>query len=470
MALKLMKLAEEGQSFGTATGSVVLVAWGPHQGLWEADQATHRLRKLPADGWSMEARRFQNWKYASRWEREIGAAVGKRPKPPRDPIRVGCRALSNAVEQIPEWARRPIRSKAVPRSSRWWAAVWLNWTGEAGVRYLMENPGLWTQVASVAWKCGRLKQLHWFVEGSRKQALRRMFPKVTAQGRNLWMSMSQEGHAAMWALSVWGLEERGIPLEPDSHAWRVTVMRQAEHWPLWARRITGRLVSCHSQPAASSGPVANSWGLHDMFSWRHRVPDEISRDLMFVEDLHKMLDERYPNEPALAGLRSEVANVTSIKRIREMHDEAAAIGQAIALLRFESEHGRMARGVAEPLFPGASGITPLITAETIIAEGALMKHCIAGYAKNAIMGRCHLYHVEIEVEGAVEHASLEIGSEGDIRQICGPRNKPPSAALRDFVNQWRAPHIADLEAKNEEARKQWMSRIHGDPQAQRRVG
>lgn len=74
--------------------------------------------------------------------------------------------------------------------------------------------------------------------------------------------------------------------------------------------------------------------------------------------------------------------------------------------------------------PETTGVTFLDTVESICREGALMRHCIAGYAREAVAGYCFLFHVE---RGG-ECASVQVGRDGGVIQAHGPNNRDNAAA------------------------------------------
>lgn len=57
-------------------------------------------------------------------------------------------------------------------------------------------------------------------------------------------------------------------------------------------------------------------------------------------------------------------------------------------------------------------------------EGALMGHCIASYAENAVKGYCYLFHVDYQNE----MASVEVSPQGYVVQSYGPRDRTNSAS------------------------------------------
>lgn len=68
--------------------------------------------------------------------------------------------------------------------------------------------------------------------------------------------------------------------------------------------------------------------------------------------------------------------------------------------------------------PKIDGITFLNTVKAVRDEGQRMGHCIAGYAKQAVQGKCFLFHCEYQGE----LASIMLNERGDVVQSYGPRN------------------------------------------------
>lgn len=74
--------------------------------------------------------------------------------------------------------------------------------------------------------------------------------------------------------------------------------------------------------------------------------------------------------------------------------------------------------------PSLPGVTFLATVGDVAEEGSRMKHCIATRAKDAVDGRCFLFHVDYQGE----QASVEVSAQGTITDAEGPRNSKNDAA------------------------------------------
>lgn len=93
---------------------------------------------------------------------------------------------------------------------------------------------------------------------------------------------------------------------------------------------------------------------------------------------------------------------------------------------------------AEPsvALPDIPGIAFLATVGAVIAEGQRMQHCIGSYAREAMHGKCFLFHVDYQGETA----SIEVDARGMIGQCCGPQNTENTAATwgRRQLETWAA--------------------------------
>jgi hypothetical protein len=85
--------------------------------------------------------------------------------------------------------------------------------------------------------------------------------------------------------------------------------------------------------------------------------------------------------------------------------------------------------------PDMPGVTFLTTVEAVCEEGTEMRHCIASYARGAVEGRYHLFHVTHEGE----HATVMVEAySGRVLQAHGPRNQRNNAVAwgTRVLNQW----------------------------------
>ena len=91
--------------------------------------------------------------------------------------------------------------------------------------------------------------------------------------------------------------------------------------------------------------------------------------------------------------------------------------------------------------PDNKYITFLRNVEEVHKEGALMHHCVAGYAGRAVQGSCHLFHVNYKKA----EATVEVSRTGRVLQSRGPFNKVNAASkygqakLTEWAKQFPAP-------------------------------
>lgn len=86
--------------------------------------------------------------------------------------------------------------------------------------------------------------------------------------------------------------------------------------------------------------------------------------------------------------------------------------------------------------PSNPAVRFLSTVGDIREEAARMQHCVASYAKKAMDGGCYLFHIE----HAGHEATVEVASNGRVRQSCGPRNTRNVATVfgQKVLHQWAA--------------------------------
>ncbi len=161
-----------------------------------------------------------------------------------------------------------------------------------------------------------------------------------------------------------------------------------------------------------------------------------------VEDLgfavRFLIDYPHPFRGSLPGL---------VTRAIRWHEELRAPSRRPAPRRQGERHvpdppTRVAIRRAQPRptarppipLPRVGGVEFLATVDRIQAEARMMENCIASYAASAVSGDCYLFHVR----HAGEHASVEVGPLGDVRQAEGPRNSHNEAADwgADQLRKW----------------------------------
>ena len=127
----------------------------------------------------------------------------------------------------------------------------------------------------------------------------------------------------------------------------------------------------------------------------------------------------------------------------ELH-RGRIVGLAEASIRFHREIAdgevRLLSGADLPVkrppvpLPEVDGLRFLGTTKEIEEEGRLMGHCIPLYANKALRGKSYLFHFD----DAGEMASIEVESNGLVRQSFGPMNCSNNASLkgRQILTRW----------------------------------
>jgi hypothetical protein len=87
--------------------------------------------------------------------------------------------------------------------------------------------------------------------------------------------------------------------------------------------------------------------------------------------------------------------------------------------------------------PEIPGITFLANVSAICQEGARMQHCISKYLRQAVEGRCYLFHIEKDGE----EASAMVTYNGDVPQSYGPRDCLNKASVwgARVLRKWSEP-------------------------------
>ena len=75
--------------------------------------------------------------------------------------------------------------------------------------------------------------------------------------------------------------------------------------------------------------------------------------------------------------------------------------------------------------PKIPGITFLTNVSAICQEGARMHHCISSYSRQAVEGRCYLFHIEKDGE----EASVMVTYNGEVSQSYGPMDCQNKASI-----------------------------------------
>jgi len=82
-------------------------------------------------------------------------------------------------------------------------------------------------------------------------------------------------------------------------------------------------------------------------------------------------------------------------------------------------------------------IRELLSGAELVAEGRVMKHCVASYAHSCAQGRASIWAMELHGEVEVEkRQTIEVTREGVIVQCRGKQNRLPTPAELDVIKAW----------------------------------
>jgi hypothetical protein len=218
------------------------------------------------------------------------------------------------------------------------------------------------------------------------------------------------------------------------------------------RPITRRLelLLLLSHVATAYGPM---WQRH-LHLYMHARAEQIAEAMRRV-DAHTHNDLRLARSHDMQVLvqflndypephRGTIVGLADKSIVWHRHAQAHVQSQTVLALGGDSQTAR------PPIpLPEDGHISFLATVGAVVAEGAAMGHCIASYARQAVVGQCYLFHVEY----AGEQASVEVGMDGRVRQSFGPRNQrnAASAWAEQALKEWgRAiPALAGVSTKLE---------------------
>ncbi len=146
------------------------------------------------------------------------------------------------------------------------------------------------------------------------------------------------------------------------------------------------------------------------------------RDLSMIGDCLRMMLQ-------LGGQESfeQIGCRTNRGQLRELHDRLAA--------RLNKKPGLPAVAYAPPPVPGTETIIPITHSKELSAEGQQMKHCVASYHADIIIGRYYVYRI-IHPQRATLGLTLSPGKKPCIDQLKGVRNQCPSQETYDSVQSW----------------------------------
>ncbi len=83
-------------------------------------------------------------------------------------------------------------------------------------------------------------------------------------------------------------------------------------------------------------------------------------------------------------------------------------------------------------------IGELLSSDELMAEGRIMKHCVATYAESCHQGTCSIWAMEVEEhDGTEKRLTIEVSHpEMEIRQIRGKRNRRASNEELAMIRRW----------------------------------
>lgn len=82
-------------------------------------------------------------------------------------------------------------------------------------------------------------------------------------------------------------------------------------------------------------------------------------------------------------------------------------------------------------------IRELLSGAELLAEGRVMKHCVASYARSCADGRCSIWSMELVTPmGREKRQTIEVTRDRMIVQCRGKQNRLPTAAELDVVKKW----------------------------------
>jgi PcfJ-like protein len=82
-------------------------------------------------------------------------------------------------------------------------------------------------------------------------------------------------------------------------------------------------------------------------------------------------------------------------------------------------------------------IRELLSGADLVAEGRLMKHCVASYARSCASGHCSIWTMELVTKAGVEkRQTVEVTHERVIVQCRGKQNRLPTPSEFDVIREW----------------------------------
>ncbi|MBM4281830.1 MAG: hypothetical protein FJ137_14095 [Deltaproteobacteria bacterium] len=147
------------------------------------------------------------------------------------------------------------------------------------------------------------------------------------------------------------------------------------------------------------------------------------------------------DEPPVVKLAELLAGMP-LDRLRQGHDRRLQFRDLLqgCLLILQSRTNIRTEVIAPPIpLPDAPGVRFLDTVGAILEEGSRMDHCVAARAPRALSGDSFLFHID----HADTRATAELGSDGTLLEVRGPRNRQNAAVTyaTAVLHRWGAQLI-----------------------------
>lgn len=86
--------------------------------------------------------------------------------------------------------------------------------------------------------------------------------------------------------------------------------------------------------------------------------------------------------------------------------------------------------------------------DEIVAEGKILHHCVGGYAERHSTGVLHIMFIRARDKPDIPYYTMEISTDGQIVQVRGVRNAPPTEEVSEFMELYRI-HLSEIFSKKE---------------------
>lgn len=172
----------------------------------------------------------------------------------------------------------------------------------------------------------------------------------------------------------------------------------------------------------------------------NRVRDMVIDDIKRMQDNITARGGKYPMPP-----------IKSRNDITEYHDQLVSISNKLktALVQFP-----------KPIYEGTENIIPITDSHQLTDEGIKMKHCVGSYVNSAVFEERCFYHVQAEIDGKLEEATLELKKDNiagniynsprvkwTIGQLYSYCNAQPHKELRKIVIKWYNSNQTEISDK-----------------------